>query len=267
MRNIENLIEMRENAPEYAKKFSSFALFDLMRLQEEFQYDFCYGLNGLRYRCVEIFVSNNLLQELKENLPFECKESRIYTGSNRRVLSANLAVNKYRWRMNRAQSKKFFSIFSKINPRLDRAWIHFANNIPSSNELTKSEVHKVYYGKNKDEEYRKVVWKYIGNPAENLYNTKRISVIFSGNQEKHGLNLIFIENARPETQTSILKLQYYYDTFDDSESTQNPSNLEKGEKKKKRKFEEEIANTTAEEWKEIFKNVERENVSQSTYIY
>jgi len=115
-------IKLEGNAPEYAGKLSSGLLYFLCRLMEEYQYEFCYGLNGMNDPSVELFGPDQLLMELVEKLPYEyVMEKGAIAKKKKRIYSDVSQLNRYIWSLDRDQCLEFFPSSKTSN----QVWIVF----------------------------------------------------------------------------------------------------------------------------------------------
>lgn len=213
---IEKGIELSKDAADYAKKFSSELNYVVIRLMEEYQYKFTYGLNGLNNPYAEVIAPDEVLKELVEKLPYEYTKDLASIKKRKRLYDDLSNLKKYEWELNREQSNELFSLYKNVEPQLDRVWLHYKEQQSKFKEFTKEEIQKAYYDEDYDENFVKIKENFLGNAR---YTTRRITVLFGDHGTKKDLcmRLVYYKNARPSTKCGILRLYFFYYTYDDSE--------------------------------------------------
>ena len=231
--------EIDSKIPEYAKGFSNDLKYCIMRLLEEYTYNFTYGIKGLEAGA-EIFAPDSILEELKEKLPYEyTKEERYIANKKKRSFQDISRLKKYIWELDREQCKEFFRISEDVGARLDRVWIHNTRQIGMSYELSEEEVENCYYagdGVQQMQKMKEIMETFQKEKMALDVMTKRISVLFGsyGTNKMHNLRLIYYKNARPHSQSGILKMLFSYYTYDNSVLVHETIDIFKSNKSKRK---------------------------------
>jgi len=105
---IEKKVELKEDAPSYSKTWSNSLHFIILRLQEDYQYRFCYGISGLNDPSVEIIAPDVILKEFIRKFPFEYVKEKEGIAKRERIYTDCSKLSKYIVSLNRDDAKEFF---------------------------------------------------------------------------------------------------------------------------------------------------------------
>jgi hypothetical protein len=202
---------------EYSK-LSKITLYYLQNLQFKIVDRFAFGNSG-KDCIVEIELPDIVMKEIVSSKLFNFKTSKVLLSKKaKKKFQMTSTVKKLSAKMNKEQTKKFFSIFEKdvLSPKTERVWLSLSPPFSYSREMTDQEIELSFYGGDKmmNTNYRSQLKNEFKKGLPCTVDVDRIKMLFGEEEEwEYVTKLVYFESANPITKTGILRFHFNYITY------------------------------------------------------